>query len=792
MTMSTARPADPPDYPRDGTFADLLKWHSAWGTRPGCSITSQKENRRWKKAEITAAVYALSTTDPKDRETLVSAEKTIGNWRRDKLPDEKSPERVDRLFHALFSDDEALRHWKADLENALENDREARARAQARPKQRQAPEPPAREATAVPFSTDHLVGRVKDLDALSDMLASGAQRAILIQGGPGIGKTELAKAVAHHEPVVARFGDRRWFVSLGTATTASTMRDAIISALGGEPALGLRPVLDMLAEAPGLLVLDDLETPWEIVDERRGVEAILSELVQAPGLSLLGSFRGRDQMKEPRWKRHPVEALDTAAAKELFERIADRLAPDDPRLDDFIEALGGVPLAIHLLAHRASGRADLASLWREWQERGVDILHLPGEPVGTQSSFSQSIMQSLDSIRTMPDARRLFSMLGQLPDSILEEQIPSIIGPDALDAVDSLLHVGLVVENSGRIELLPPVKDYAHRKTPTSDEDEMLIREHYLRLIAKLGMEVGTVDDWDHIPRIEAEMPNIEWAFLRAATDGKSTGVGEALRGLSRFLSISSYEIRIFRNIDYEKKLNFDRSDIFSWSYVNIVTGDINFRNGDLEVARAAFYRGALFLDASKFPKLQAEALIKGAEVDRLQGRYDNARDSIKKAREIYQELNDHANRPSEAHCFPVLARIHLDLGEYEEASLNFGWAAVYSNDHDIFVRTLGCKGMGDVKLAEGDLDYGRDLIEEALVPFRGMGCRLWEARCIEDLGRVDLREGKYDPAQSKLEEALAIYRQIGDASGEADAKFGLVEVERLRATPAAPEPTAE
>jgi tetratricopeptide (TPR) repeat protein len=775
MTTETARPADPADYPRGGTFADLLTWHMDWGTRPACSTTTR--NRRWKNADITAAIYALSSSDPRYRDALENAEKTLGNWKKGIVPDKRSPERIDRLISALFGDDETLCHWKADLESALKNDREAKALTLARPKPNLA-RPSPTETPRVPFPTADFSGRNNEVEEISAGLVSRAQRAILIQGGPGIGKTELTKAVAHHESVVSHFGERCWFVPLGTATTAGAMRDAIIRAIGGAPANGLRLALDALGKDASLVVLDDLETLWEIANERQEVEAILAELARAPGMSLLASLRGRGRPKEPSWRSHFVEPLDVAASKQLLEQIVGPWVVNDPRIDDFAEALGGIPLAINLLTHRAVGR-NLAPLWREWQERGVDILNLSDEPTGPLSSFSQSIMQSLASSRTTHDARRLFAMLGQLPSSILDEHVSAIFGADALDAVGSLLRVGLAVERTGRITLLPPVKDFASRKCALSEEDETLIREHYLGVMAKLGLEAGTPSDSGNVGRIEAELPNIEWAFLNALTDGKLNGVGDALQGLGRFSWISSKHINIFNVID-DPTYHYVIAD-FEWAYSNTVIGDVNLRNGNFKVAERAYHRAEMFMH-SRFPFSSAEALIRYAEVKRRYGKYEDAKKHIGSARDIFEKLKEHENRPKEAYCFLVTARIHFEMKQYEEAFRDFLWATVYSENLDLFVKAQGIKGLGDVKLIEGDLDSGRGLLEEALDPFRQMGCKLWEARCIASLGRVDLREGKFDSAQSKIEDALSIFRHIDHGPGQADARRGLEDIALARA----------
>ena len=65
----------------------------------------------------------------------------------------------------------------------------------------------------VPTLPPHLVGRAELLNALTERLAEGEDLALV--GLPGVGKTALAVALAHHPGVLARFPDGVLWASLG-------------------------------------------------------------------------------------------------------------------------------------------------------------------------------------------------------------------------------------------------------------------------------------------------------------------------------------------------------------------------------------------------------------------------------------------------------------------------------------------------------------------------------------------------------------------------------------------------
>lgn len=131
-------------------------------------------------------------------------------------------------------------------------------------------------------------GRDADAAALIAALDTTDQAALLVLGAAGIGKTTLTRRVATDNAIVARFGHRRWFVELETANDAASMQAAIIRAIGLNPAAAyFAQALAFLARSRGLLVLDNLETPWE--HDLRAVQDTLQMLATTPGVSLLAS-----------------------------------------------------------------------------------------------------------------------------------------------------------------------------------------------------------------------------------------------------------------------------------------------------------------------------------------------------------------------------------------------------------------------------------------------------------------------------------------------------------------------
>jgi GTPase SAR1 family protein len=111
---------------------------------------------------------------------------------------------------------------------------------------------------------------------------------IAILGGGEMGKTSLARAVLHHQETCAKF-EHILFVSAESVTTAIELAALIGLHVGLDPGEDLtKPVIQYLSKkSPSLLVLDNLETVWEPIESRHGVEEFLSLLTEVEHLRLI-------------------------------------------------------------------------------------------------------------------------------------------------------------------------------------------------------------------------------------------------------------------------------------------------------------------------------------------------------------------------------------------------------------------------------------------------------------------------------------------------------------------------
>src|SRR5215216_3279537 len=119
---------------------------------------------------------------------------------------------------------------------------------------------PRNPASTYPSSTTPLVGREREVIAVSDLLRQPAVRLVTLTGPGGVGKTRLTLAVT--EAVAEDFPDGLWFVPLASVRDPALILSAIARALDVRET-GHRSLLDGIAHIlhgkDALLILDNFE-----------------------------------------------------------------------------------------------------------------------------------------------------------------------------------------------------------------------------------------------------------------------------------------------------------------------------------------------------------------------------------------------------------------------------------------------------------------------------------------------------------------------------------------------------
>lgn len=106
---------NPPGYPKDGTYADLLQWHLfVWGTRPEGRPT-KRDQKLWNDEEFKLAVFE---DNPKDYDEKYKRNKNYLNWigKGEQVAPVKSHPKIAAV---LFGEKPIFEIWSADLKASL-------------------------------------------------------------------------------------------------------------------------------------------------------------------------------------------------------------------------------------------------------------------------------------------------------------------------------------------------------------------------------------------------------------------------------------------------------------------------------------------------------------------------------------------------------------------------------------------------------------------------------------------------------------------------------------------------
>ncbi|KAF8208995.1 hypothetical protein K438DRAFT_1442951, partial [Mycena galopus ATCC 62051] len=294
---------------------------------------------------------------------------------------------------------------------------------------------------------------------------------IAILGTGGIGKTSLARAVVHHQQIVARYDQHRFFVACDSAVNKAELVGLIGDHLGLNVGKGLtqRIVQHLTSGPPSVLILDNLETLWEPVESKGDVEEFLSLITDVKHLALVITMRGAERPSKVRWTRpflQPLQPLEHAAARQTFVEIAG--AGHNPKeLDEVLLLAGNMPLAVDLLAHlvNSEGCSNILSRWKEERTLLISDGH------DKKSNLDVSILLSLSSPRiiSVPHTQDLLSLLSLLPDGLSNTELIQSKLPisNVLECKTALVRTAVAyTDEQQRLKVLVPIREYMHRTLP--------------------------------------------------------------------------------------------------------------------------------------------------------------------------------------------------------------------------------------------------------------------------------------------------------------------------------------
>ncbi len=323
--------------------------------------------------------------------------------------------------------------------------------------------------------TSNFVGRAKEI--VETVKAFAANSRVAWWGSGGLGKTELAKAIAHWHSERARVDAVLW-ASASPNENEYRIRDlaSLLSvarrvfklsfteqSLFDEQKQGLR---DFCAEHKTLLILDN----WETIEPQARKE--LWDFVLSLPEETLVLVTSRDTLPARDARNLELNTLSPEDAVELFIKTARNAGYFDrnPQLSSeemailsaICDRLSGYTLAVQVVAGQTESRT-LSDIWQDLQRVPKNVLEgvdeISGEPRGVWTSMNLSY-------DVLPAPAQ--NMFRQMCVFLAPTEAADIAAITEIDnprpVLDTLVKRSLVRMREGAYYLLPVIRDYAANK----------------------------------------------------------------------------------------------------------------------------------------------------------------------------------------------------------------------------------------------------------------------------------------------------------------------------------------
>ncbi|KAJ7888445.1 hypothetical protein B0H14DRAFT_3716680, partial [Mycena olivaceomarginata] len=547
-------------------------------------------------------------------------------------------------------------------------------------------------------------GRQSEVETIMKMLNKESPK-IAILGGGGMGKTSLAKVILHYPQTLEKF-QHRFFVSAEAATTSIELAALIGLHVGLTPGTDLtRPVVQYLSQKPScLLILDNLETVWEPIQSRDGIEEFLSLLTEVQHLALLITMRGAERPGKVHWTHPfllPLQPLSAEAAQQTFMDITDNAYKKED-MEQILQFTDNMPLAVDLIAHLADYEG-LSNVLARWQTERTSLLTLAYQDGNRRLRSLMPMREHVQkflppSLPLVQCLRKQFNGLLELYQKYNGEQLGPVINQITLNLANfhQVLQQGL----------------YNHAPD--------------------LGITIHSISSLNSFYRLTGRVClNISTTLFLSANSVVQQGL-------------------IFYSADWihAKLCNSTKKHWNCQSRVEIKMSSLKYRTGDYCTAQAHIAK-ALQLSRSA-PNLfqEANALYIGAVCSTYLGNFWEAMDNLHRGR-ILLGICGLAGGNIDHQMANQQGEIHFLKSEYTQArSIYSQIVATVSPDQNAYVHAISLLNMaqsdtvcGDMRDVYHKLNQAKEILHKWIHSREIIACTMVEAD-------IELREKKFELAK--------------------------------------------
>jgi len=617
--------------------------------------------------------------------------------------------------------------------------------------------PPLRSASIpknnLPAELTPLVGRERELNALSELLVDSKNSLISIVAPGGTGKSHLALELGWR--LVNDFENGVYFVELAPLNDGENIVPAVAEAIGYQFQQNGRgqkqQILDYLGNKEMLLFMDNYE---HLLD---GGQGIVTEMLRsAAGLKIVATSRERLHLPgETLYTLHGLSLPETAeedakqnAAVELFEQSARRARPNFqttpenlPHIVQICQLVYGMPLGILLAAAWVSvlSTAEIA----EEISQGVDVLEAEGSELPERQRSVRAVFEQAWSMMSEAE-QNVFMKVSVFRGGFTADAGRKVAGA-GLRQLQSLVNKALLERSAsqGRFLTHELLRQFAAEKLHQSGDDQQVRDDHSVYYLTFLAQQLANLKGAEQLPtlkEIESDFKNIRAAWETAVRNKAYDLIDRALEAMYLFCFLQS-------------RLE-DGKSLFETA-----------RQGLAPEAGQAPHPVWLALGI-RFYSAADSQLVK----ERLQA-------SLTQAKDRGDELEA-------AYCLNSLGTIahYVDQDPPQAIAYYEECAAIYRQLGEKYYLAHTLSHLGEAHQLIGQTELTLKYVNEAYELQRQIGDYIGESETLRAISMTVWQSGSYVEARELQEEALVIQLQTNYAVGQATSNLYLGFFQYLQA----------
>ena len=621
----------------------------------------------------------------------------------------------------------------------------------------------------VPSMPSHFVGRETLVDELATALISGQNRALSAEGLPGVGKTTLAVALAHHKAVLESFSDGVLWAGLGPNGDPLIALDDWAVALGTD-VTSLPDVMQRsdaikraISDKKMLIVWDDVWTLPADPGWLRCGGPNCAHLLTTRDHTVASAFAGAQNATN-------VDVLTDEDAWDLLQNLAPKAAASDANaVRELLAKAGGLPLTVDLLGSylgsssrryfSAQVAAALSAVADPAERLQLAKVRL-GTVNGQMETLAATIALSLADL-AQPTQQAFYGLSAFAPKpASFQPQAAEIVAEASLDDLALLLDRNLLeIDGDETLSLHQTLHDFAAAELGEERRGTGRVRhrDHYLERTN------ADPEDWRTIAEI---YPQMMWAWERqlevAVGDKELLEIVEALRVYQMRRGLLSDYLEFAQQGLANTRATDNRSD--EGTLLNNMATTAHAR-GDYETALKYLEQSLTISQDIGDKSGEGTTLNNISQIFKARGDYETALKYLEQSLTIRQDIGD---KSGEGTTLNNISQIYDARGDYETALKYLEQSLTISQDiGDKSGEGTTLNNISQIFKARGDYETALKYLEQSLTIRQDIGDKSGEGTTLNNISQIFKARGDYETALKYLEQSLTIRQDIGDKSGE-------------------------